>query len=214
MAAAGPGAGHPLVAVAAAPHLVEAAARCGDDGLGAGALAAFEDFARHDGQAWAQALVARCRALLADGAEADGHFARAVLLHARAGQDLERARTELLWGRALRREGRDADARGHLRAALESLGRLGGGAWCEQARSELQAMGESVPRRREPQSADPLTPREREIVELVATGATNREIAARLELSPRTVDHHLRQVFSKLGIASRAELLRPVPEER
>jgi DNA-binding CsgD family transcriptional regulator len=212
MAAAPPGEGHPLVALVAAPHLVEAAAACGDARRARRALATFEAYARHDGQSWAQALVARCRGVLAGGAEADAHFARAILLHARAGLDLERARTELLWGRALRRAGRDGDARPHLRAAMESLGRQGGGAWAEQARAELRAMGEAVPERPAQQVGAHLTPREREIVELVGTGATNREIAAQLLLSPRTVDHHLRQVFSKLGISSRAELKAPARE--
>jgi DNA-binding CsgD family transcriptional regulator len=206
LAVAPPGAGHPLVALVAAPTLVEAAAAAGDRDLGARALRTFEVFARGEGQ-WAQALMARSRAVLADGPEADEHFARAILLHARAGLDLERARTELLWGRALRHAGDDAGARAHLRAALDGLGRLGGGAWLEQARAELAAMGEHVGGRREPHAEASLTPREREIVELVATGATNREVAAHLLLSPRTVDHHLRQVFTKLGISSRAELL-------
>jgi ATP/maltotriose-dependent transcriptional regulator MalT len=214
LATAGPGAGHPLVSVVAAPTLVEAAAASGDDAMAARALRSFEIFARSEAQGWASAFVARCRALLARGVEADAHFARAILLHARAGLDLERARTELLWGQALRRQARDADARPHLRAAMESLCRLGGGAWLEQARAALADMGESVGGRTQRQATDLLTPREREIVELVALGATNREVAGRLELSPRTVDHHLRQVFSKLGISSRAELMVPAHEER
>jgi DNA-binding CsgD family transcriptional regulator len=209
LAAAGPGAGHPLVSLLAVPHLVEAAACCGDRRPAADALAAFERFARHAGQPWAEALVARCRGLSSTGEKADEHFRRAVVLHARAGRHFDRARTELLWGQALRLERRRADGHPHLRAALEAFERLDAGAWTERARAELRATGEAARSRREPEAANRLTPREREIVELVATGATNREIAAHLVLSPRTVDHHLRQVFAKLGISSRAELIRP-----
>jgi DNA-binding CsgD family transcriptional regulator len=209
LADAGPGGGHPLVSLVAVPHLVEAAARCGDRRPAADALAAFERFARHAGQPWSEALVARCRGLSSTGEQADEHFRRAVVLHARAGRHFDRARTELLWGQALRLERRRADGHAHLRAALEAFERLDAGAWTERARAELRATGEAARSRREPEAADRLTPREREIVELVATGATNREIAAQLVLSPRTVDHHLRQVFAKLGISSRADLIRP-----
>jgi DNA-binding CsgD family transcriptional regulator len=211
LAAAGPGTGHALVSLVAVPHLVEATAQAGDvtPATVRGALGAFTLFARQGAQPWAHALVARCRGLSSRGAEADAHFARALLLHAQAGRHVDRARTELLWGQALRGDGRDDEARPHLRAALEAFERLDGGTWADRARAELRATGEVTRSRGAPGAADRLTPREREIVELVSTGATNREIAARLVLSPRTVDHHLRQVFAKLGIASRSQLIRP-----
>lgn len=214
LASAGPGASHPLVSLVAAPHLVEAAAHAGDRPAAVRALARFRRFSIQGGHAWSEALVARGRALSSSGPAADAHFGRAILLHARAARPFDRARTELLWGQALRREDRDAEALPHLRAALDAFERLDGGTWTAQARAELSAAGGVLPgvvSRHE--AAERLTPREREIVELVATGATNREVAGQLELSPRTVDHHLRQVFVKLGISSRAELVPPAPAE-
>jgi DNA-binding CsgD family transcriptional regulator len=211
--AAGPGAGHPLVSLVAAPHLVEAAAQAGDRELAARALASFRGFSTHGGHTWSEALVARGRALSTAGRAADAHFGRAILLHARAARPFDRARTELLWGQALRRESRAAEALPHLRAALDAFERLDGGTWTAQARAELRAAGVLTPGVSRHEAAERLTPREREIVELVATGATNREIAAQLDLSPRTVDHHLRQVFVKLEITSRAELVRPAAED-
>jgi DNA-binding CsgD family transcriptional regulator len=209
LAVAGAGEGHPLIARLAGPHVAEAAALAGDPGRATGALEAFERFARHGGQRWAQGLVARGQGLTSTGPEADAHFARAVVLHAQSGRHFDLARTELVWGQALRRAGRPTEAAAHLRAALDAFGRLGGGSWADRARAELHATGERAHSRGAAGAADRLTPREHEIVALVSTGATNREIAAQLQLSPRTVDHHLRQVFAKLGISSRAELIPP-----
>src|SRR5262249_14177287 len=119
----------------------------------------------------------------------------------------QRARTELLYGEWLRRERRRIDARPHLRAALETFHRLGVPAWEDRARRELRASGESA-RRRDPSTLGQLTPQELQIARLVAGGLTNPEIGAQLYLSPRTIDYHLRKVFTKLGIASRTDLAR------
>ena len=106
-----------------------------------------------------------------------------------------------------RRERRRQEARTHLRAALESFRGLGAVPWEERAEAELRATGETT-RKREPSTLDQLTPQELQVAGLVADGLTNREIAAQLYLSPRTIDYHLRKVFSKLGISSRTELVR------
>lgn len=119
---------------------------------------------------------------------------------------MERARTELLFGEYLCRARRRSDARPHPRAALETFDRLGAPVWADRAREELRASGETA-RRREPGAMATLTPQERRIVAAVSEGATNREVAAQLLLSPRTVDYHLRKVFQKLGISSRTELI-------
>lgn len=118
---------------------------------------------------------------------------------------MEQARTELLFGEHLRRERRRADARPHLRAALETFQRLGMPVWADRARDELRATGEAT--------GDPatdtlahLTSQELRIAAAVGEGATNREVAAQLFLSPRTVEFHLRNVFAKLGISSRSQL--------
>ena len=115
------------------------------------------------------------------------------------------ARTELLYGEWLRRHRRRIDARLHLRAALEIFQQLATTPWEARARSELRASGETA-RKRDPSTRDQLTPQELQISRLVASGKSNPEVAAQLFLSPRTIDYHLRKVFTKLEIASRAEL--------
>ncbi|MFC3995708.1 AAA family ATPase [Nocardiopsis sediminis] len=147
----------------------------------------------------------------ADGRTGEGveaavvHFGAAMGLHRRGYWDVERARTELLLGNALRRARRPRESRDHLHAALETFERVGAGPWARQARAELRATGE--PARSDGNTAhEALSPQQLQIANLVAEGATNREAAARLYLSPRTVDHHLRNIFTKLGIRSRVEL--------
>ena len=151
--------------------------------------------------------MARCRGLLAAGDAAERHFLEALRLHGESARPFDRARTELVFGEYLRRDGRRTDARAHLRTALDGFERLGAGAWAERARDELRASGETA-RKRSPSALDQLTPQEVQITRLVAEGATNKEVAARLFLSPRTIDYHLRKIFTKLGITSRAELIR------
>ena len=126
-------------------------------------------------------------------------------MHERAGRPFERARTELAFGEFLRRLRRRAQARTHLRAALERFDALGSALWSERARSELRASGETA-RKRDPSTLDQLTLRELQIALDLAAGLTTREAAAKLYLSPKTIEYHLRSVYRKLGVASRAEL--------
>jgi DNA-binding CsgD family transcriptional regulator len=156
------------------------------------------------------ALLARCRGQLSTGAEAERYFADALRLHSQSDRPFERARTELVFGEALRRARRRLEARVHLRAAVETFERLGAVPWEERARRELRASGETA-RKRDPSTVDQLTPQELQIARFVGEGATNRQIAAQLFLSPRTVDYHLRKIFRKLEISSRAELMRLSP---
>ena len=114
----------------------------------------------------------------------------------------------------MRRERQRREARQHLRRAGDLFRQAGAPPWAERAEGELRATGETA-RRRDPSTLDDLTPQELQIAALVADGLTNRQIAAQLFLSPRTIDYHLRKVFSKLGVASRTELVRmgiPQPE--
>jgi DNA-binding NarL/FixJ family response regulator len=139
---------------------------------------------------------------LLDGDE--GHFRAALGLHEQDDRPFEEARTRLLYGEWLRREKRKADARTHLAAALETFERLGALPWADRARSELTATGTTIrPAGPEPGS---LTPQERQIVRLAARGLSNKDIAAQLFLSPRTVGHHLYKAYPKLGVASRGQL--------
>jgi DNA-binding NarL/FixJ family response regulator len=125
--------------------------------------------------------------------------------HAESPRTPDRARTELAFGEWLRRNRRRVDAREHLRAALTLFEELGATPWAERAAQELRASGESA-RRRDVSTATNLTAQERQVAALVQQGLSNRDAAARLFVSPRTVDFHLRNVFSKLGVASRGEL--------
>lgn len=131
---------------------------------------------------------------------------RAVRLHTEGGRPFQHARTHLLYGEWLRRSRRPTEARTQLRAALETFERLDATPWADRTRNELRAAGEIAVRRA---SADPLselTPQELQVVRLAATGATNREIAGQLFLSPRTVGYHLYKAYPKLGVSSRRGL--------
>jgi DNA-binding CsgD family transcriptional regulator len=206
IAAAGPGSGHPFVKLISTADLVEAAVHAGRTATAQTALAEFERFAQETAPPWALALAARCRGLLSAGVAAERHFLEALRRHGASARPFDRARTELVFGEQLRRAGRRKEARAHLRAALDSLELLGADSWAERARVELRASGETA-RKREASTIDQLTPQEIQIVRFVAEGATNKEVAARLFLSPRTIDYHLRKVFRKLGVSSRAELM-------
>jgi DNA-binding CsgD family transcriptional regulator len=198
--------GHPVWRGAAAPVLAEAAALAGQPERARPAVEAFAVWAEQMRSAWAGPLVVRSRALLADGDEAEAGLREALALQAAQPSALADGRTNLHLGVHLRRRRRRADARPHLRRALETFERLGAAGWAERAAAELRASGETA-RRRDPSTRDELTPQERQIARLVADGASNREAAQQLFLSPRTIEYHLRKVFQKLGVASRAELV-------
>jgi DNA-binding CsgD family transcriptional regulator len=187
------------------PDVVEAAVRADRPDEAADHLARFQAWVEQFPTPARLALLARCQALAAES-DAEPNFMRSIEL-AETLSPFEQARSELLYGEWLRRERRRVDARPHLRTALELFQRLALSPWEERARAELRASGESA-RRRDPSTRDQLTPQELQIAHLVAEGMTNREIGAQLFLSPRTIDYHLRKVFAKLQIASRADLAR------
>lgn len=208
ISSAGPGAGHPYIAMRAMPDLVEAAVHAARLDLAEKAAARLAEFAREGAPDPLVALAARCRALITRSSdEKEKLISEALVFHDRDPRPFDRARTLLLLGEHLRRDRRRKEARIPLRTALDAFEQLGATPWTERARRELRATGESV-RRRDAASSMELTRQEGQIVELVAEGATNKEVAAQLFLSPRTVEYHLRSVFSKLGISSRAELVR------
>jgi DNA-binding NarL/FixJ family response regulator len=203
----GPLPGYPPIAPYATPDLVEAAVRAGEPERCRDQLDAFLAAIEPGHGAVEPALAERCRALLASGDQAAQHLEEALRLHALAEQPFDHARTELLYGELLRRQRRRTRARPHLRNAVEAFQRLGTPAWAERARRELRAAGETA-RTHDAGTMEQLTPQELQIAQGVIEGATNREIAAQLFVSPRTVSHHLRSIFKKLGISSRAELIR------
>ena len=188
------------------PDRVEAAVRAGRPDDARAAVAAYETWAAYSGAPSAPPRLASCRALVTEGEEAAAHFGEAIELVGDA-RPFDRHRIHLLAGEHLRRERRRTEARAHLRAALDGFEAMGAQPWAERARAELRATGETA-RRRDPSAASQLTPQERQIARLVAEGMTNKEIAAQLYLSPRTIESHLRKAFVKLGVTSRTQLAR------
>jgi DNA-binding CsgD family transcriptional regulator len=154
---------------------------------------------------WSWGIKARCRALLGEGERAERLYREAIERLARTRLRPELARAHLLYGEWLRRENRRVDARVQLHAAHDEFASIGMEAFADRARAELQATGEKV-RKRTIETRDDLTAQEQQIAALARQGLSNPEIAARLFLSPRTVEWHLHNVFNKLGIRSRGEL--------
>ena len=199
-----------FVSVWAAIELVEAASRCDDSESARDArdrVVAATAIAPTD---WASGIAARCRALLSEGKAADGLYREAIERLGRTRLGPELARAHLLYGEWLRRENRRIDARTQLRTAHELFTAIGMEAFAQRARGELLATGEKV-RARTVETRDELTAQESQIARLAREGLSNPEIGARLFLSPRTVEWHLRKVFAKLGIRSRRELARALP---
>jgi DNA-binding CsgD family transcriptional regulator len=188
------------------PDKVEAAFRAGRIEDARRALELYESRAAHSADSSIVPRVAASRALLAERGEADGYFEEALRLGGDA-RPLDLARIQLLYGEYLRRDRRRTDSRVQLRAALATFERLGAEPWAERARTELRASGETA-RKRDPSTLTQLTPQELQVARYVADGLSNKEVAARLFLSPRTIDAHLRNVFAKLGLTSRTQLAR------
>ncbi|MFG2000866.1 ATP-binding protein [Spirillospora sp. NPDC048911] len=198
---------HQLASERSVPDLIEAAVRIGEPARAAGPFTRFEAAARRIGRPPIDALAERCRALLSSDDRAGEHYAAALRSHEEDSRPFEHARTELLYGEWLRRARRKSEAREHLRAALETFDRIGARPWAERAHTELDATGLAVKHNRQaPGPLAQLTPQELQIVRLAAQGLSNRDIAAQLFLSPRTVGHHLYKAYPKLGVASRGEL--------
>jgi DNA-binding CsgD family transcriptional regulator len=187
------------------PELIEAAMRTGNTHLAADALEQLMETTQAGGTDFGLGLAARCLALLSDGAAAEGWYREAIERLGRAGLRPDLARAHLLYGEWLRRENRRVDARAQLRTAYEMLEAIGMEAFAARARRELIATGEKV-RKRSSWTRDDLTPQEEQIARMARDGLSNPEIGTQLFLSARTVEWHLRKVFTKLGIGSRHEL--------
>jgi DNA-binding CsgD family transcriptional regulator/tetratricopeptide (TPR) repeat protein len=199
---------HYIQPILFAPDQVEAALRLGADDRAAEPLARFASWAGATGQPWALAVLHRCQALTRDG-DTEGHYREALRQHAVSGRPFEHARTALLYGEWLRRGRRGTDARAPLRAALALFDRTGARPWAGRARAELRAAGEpAAAGAPAPDRLSLLTSQELQVVRLAASGATNRDIAAQLFISPRTVSHHLYRAFPKLGVTNRTALAR------
>jgi len=194
----------------ALPELIEAATRSGDTVLAADALKRLSETTRASGTDWALGIEARSRALLADGETAEGLYREAIDRLGRTKVRVELARAHLLYGEWLRRETRRIDSRAELRAAHEMFAAMGAEAFAERAARELLAAGETA-RKRSVETSTQLTAQEAQIARLARDGLSNPEIGARLFISSRTVEWHLGNVFTKLGIGSRRQLDRALP---
>jgi DNA-binding CsgD family transcriptional regulator/tetratricopeptide (TPR) repeat protein len=186
-------------------ELIEAGVRSGAKDAASAALDRLSVRTQASGTDWALGIEAGSRALLSDGPDAEAHYREAVERLARTRGVVYLARARLLYGEWLRRENRRVDARDQLRVAYDDFERIGAEGFAERARRELLATGETAPRRTV-ETRDVLTPQEAQIARMASDRQTNPEIAAKLFISPRTVEYHLRKVFTKLDINSRKEL--------
>jgi len=193
------------------PELIEAGPRCGHAELAHDALEQLSAMTRAAGTDWALGLEARSRALLSEHEVAEELYREAVERLGRSRVLGEHARAHLLYGEWLRREARRVDAREQLRTAHRMFTEMGMEAFAERARRELLATGETI-RKRRAETRDELTPQEWQIAGLAREGLSNPEIGERLFLSPRTVEWHLKKVFTKLEIRSRMGLHDALPE--
>jgi DNA-binding CsgD family transcriptional regulator len=206
------GLAHPAVAPVDA-DLVEVLARSGEVSAATARARTQAEVA----QSWPDPLVAglaeRSLALVAEEDEvASRHFERSVELLAAAGSPIETARSQLCAGVHLRRHRRRSAAKVQLRRAVSTFRRLGATTWADRAELELAATGEGSAATRGNGVLDGLTARERDVASTVARGASNREVAAALHLSPKTVENQLSRIYAKLGVRSRTELARLVHE--
>jgi DNA-binding CsgD family transcriptional regulator len=183
---------------------IETAVRAERTDLAATWLDELSAFADGTDLPWARAAVHHARAVIGDG-DPEEELRAALEWHARSPRLPARARTQLALGEHLRRSRRRVDARVPLREALDTFETLGAGFWAERARQELRASGETA-RRGDALVPTELTAQEAQVARLVREGLSNKDAAARLFISPRTVDFHLRNVYSKLGVSSRTEL--------
>jgi ATP/maltotriose-dependent transcriptional regulator MalT len=192
-------------------ELVEAGVRSGQTRAAEAGLLQLSDMALASGSEWALGIETSRRALLCEGKAAERLYLEGIEHLGSTRVRVELARARLLYGEWLRREGRRVDARTQLRAACEALTAMGVDAFAERARHELLATGETV-RKRTVETFAQLTAQEAHIARLAAQGLTNPEIGAALYISPRTVEWHLRKVFTKLGISTRRQLRGSVPD--
>ena len=189
----------------ALPELVEAAVRSGDTRLATGAAERLAEFTRAGGTDFGLGIHARCLALVSESRAAEDRYREAIDRLGRTRLRPELARAHLLYGEWLRRQNRRADARAQLHTAHGMLAAMGAVAFADRARRELVASGETA-RRRGVETVSELTAQEAHIARLAIEGQTNPEIGAQLYLSPRTVEWHLRKIFTKLGVGSRRDL--------
>jgi DNA-binding CsgD family transcriptional regulator len=195
------------------PELVEAAVRSDQAAVATGLHRRFTEITEVAGTDWALGMRLRSQAMLADGAVADDLYRESIDRLARTRMRVQHARAHLLYGEWLRRRRRTTEARDHLRTAHGMLASMGIGAFAERAGRELRAAGGTVRGRATGNRHDELTAQEAQIARMARDGLSNPEIGTRLFISARTVQYHLRKVFTKLGVTSRGQLEQALPHE-
>lgn len=195
----------PVLERMAAIDRIDAAVRAEEPDLARRWVEELAGFAEATGRPWALAAVAYGRAVVDDSPDAETWFDEALSHYGSAGRPLDEARAELAYGEWLRRTQRRVDARTHLRRALETFQDAHAAGLSERASQELRASGETA-RKRDPSTLVNLTPMELKVAELVRSGLSNKDVAAQIWVSPRTVAFHLRNIFTKAGVTSRGEL--------
>ena len=193
-------------------ELVEAAVRSGHEDVAADALGRLAERTTPSGTDWARGVEARSRALLSEGDAAERLYLVSIERLGTTRVRTELARAHLLYGEWLRRERRRIDGRAQLRIAHEMFDAMGMAAFAERARWELQATGETARKRTVATGDQELTAQEAVIARMARDGLSNPEIGVRLFISARTVQYHLRKVFTKLGIESRSQLDGVLPD--
>jgi DNA-binding CsgD family transcriptional regulator len=202
----------------AVAELAEAASRTADVTLVQAALDWLSERTRVTRTEWVLGIEARVRALASDGQDADRCYRESIQRLGRTRVRAELARSHLLYGEWLRRQGRRTEAREQLRTAHQMLDEMGMAAFAERARRELRATGETARKRTAAAAgaggaSEPLTAQEAQVARLARDGLSNPEIGARLFISPRTAKYHLSNVFTKLGITSRGQLHQVLPAD-
>jgi DNA-binding CsgD family transcriptional regulator len=196
----------------AIPELIEAAVRVGDFALAAEGDRLLSERTAASGTDWALGVAARSHALIVN-ADPNDLYSEAIERLARTRMAVDLARSHLLYGEWLRRKQRQRDAREHLRTAHELFAEFGIEAFARRAQIELRAAGEKA-RTQTVEHRDDLTPQEMRISELVAQGATNKEIAAQMYISSATVEYHLHKVFRKLDVKTRTQLAQQLHQSK
>jgi DNA-binding CsgD family transcriptional regulator len=191
-------------------ELIEAAVRTGAPAAATEAFQRLSEMTTASGTDWALGVEARSQAMLREGEVAERLYQEAIQRLARTRVRAELARAHLVYGEWLRRENRRVDAREQLRTAYEIFTVMGAQGFAERARRELLATGETV-RKRTVETVGELTAQEAQIARLARDGLSNPQISTQLFISPRTVEWHLRKVFTKLGISSRRQLRAVLP---
>jgi DNA-binding CsgD family transcriptional regulator len=203
---------YPGIANWAAAELVEAAARSGMTETAAATYRWIAEMTSASGTSWALGVEARSRALVTEGNAAEGLYQDSIMHLGRSRVRAELARAHLLYGEWLRRRRRRRDAREQLRTAQDMLEAMGMEAFADRAGRELRATGETARKRTAAAAVNQeLTAHEAQIARLARDGLSNPEVGARLFLSPRTVQSHLGNVFAKLSITSRSQLIHALP---